>query len=119
MSPAARSVCYFGYYLYVVGICLLVIPNQFLKLNQMPETQEVWIRVVGTLVLAIAYYYHRMGAAGVPAFLKLTVHARIFVFLAFIAFVLLKFAPPMLVAFGTIDLMGALWTWTSLKKSAH
>ncbi len=118
MNSAARSVCYFGYYLYLVGFCLLVIPNQFLKLNQMPETQEVWIRVVGTLVLAIAYYYHRTGAAGYRPFLFLTVHARVFVFLAFVAFVVLKFAPPMLIVFGVIDLLGATWTWLSLRKEA-
>jgi uncharacterized membrane protein YfcA len=116
MTPAARSVMYFGFYLYLVGLTLLFIPNIFLSTLQLPETNEVWIRVVGVTVTGIAYYYHRNGAANLKESFILTVHARVFVFLAFLAFVLLELGPVILILFGSVDLLGAIWTWTALKK---
>lgn len=116
MSSAARSVLYFGIYLYVVGITLIVAPNFLLSLTQMPETQEVWIRVVGLLVLVLAFYYQQAGSKNITAFFPLTVVARMFVFLGFLSLVLLKFASPMLLGFGVIDLLSAIWTWQALKK---
>lgn len=113
---AAKTVLYFGIYLYLTGITLLVAPNFLLSTFQMPVTEEVWIRVVGVLVLAIGFYYHQAGSKNFEAMLPLTVVARIFVFLSFAVFVLLQFVSPMLLVFGVVDLLGALWTWMLLKK---
>lgn len=113
---AAKTVLYFGFYLYLTGITLLVAPNFLLSTFQMPVTEEVWIRVVGVLVLAIGFYYHQAGSKNIEAMLPLTVVARIFVFLSFAVFVLLQFVSPMLLVFGVVDLLGALWTWMKLKK---
>lgn len=117
MTAAAKSVYYFGFYLYVVGLTLIFIPNFFLKAVQIPETNEVWIRVVGLLAFIIGFYYHRSGAANTTSFFKLTVPARVLVCIAFTVFVLLKYVSPMLIGFGVIDLLGAAWTWTALKKA--
>ena len=116
MTAAAKSVYYFGLYLYLTGLALVFIPNMFLSAFQMPETNEVWIRVVGVLAFLFGFYYHQTGSANVSAFFKLTVIARIVVFVAFTCFVLLKYTSPMLIVFGVIDLLGAIWTWSALKK---
>jgi len=116
MTAAAKSVCYFGYYLYVTGITLMVVPNFLLTTLNIPATNEVWIRVVGVLALALGYYYHRSGAGNLSSFFKFTIHARVFVFLAFCAFVLLNYVSPLLILFGVIDLASAAWTWMALKK---
>lgn len=113
---AAKTVLYFGFYLYVTGLTLLVAPNFLLSTFQLPATNEVWIKVVGVLVLAIGFYYHQIGSKNIEAMLPLTVVARVFVFLSFVAFVLLKFVEPMLLAFGVVDLLGAGLTWWALKK---
>ncbi|MFN5135417.1 MAG: hypothetical protein ACK5DG_08870 [Chitinophagaceae bacterium] len=113
---AAKTVLYFGFYLYVTGLTLLVAPNFLLSTFKMPVTEEVWIRVVGVLVTAIAFYYHQIGSKNIEAMLPLTVVARVFVFLSFVAFVVLQFVLPMLLVFGAIDLLGAVWTWMALKK---
>ena len=60
--------------------------------------------------------YHRTGAGNIKEMLRLTVHARCFVFLAFLALVVLKYAAIPLAGFGIVDLLGALWTWAALKK---
>ena len=116
MTAAAKSVCYFGFYLYVTGLTLIVMPNFLLTTLQLPATNEVWIRVVGVLVFCIGYYYHRAGAGNIHAFLKHTIPTRIFVFLAFSTFVLLKYVSPVLIVFGAVDFAGAVWTWMALKK---
>jgi hypothetical protein len=116
MTAAAKSVCYFGFYLYVTGITLIAAPNFLLTTLQLPNTNEVWIRVVGVLALCIGYYYHRAGAGNIQAFFKHTIPTRIFVFLSFTAFVLLNYVSPMLILFGAADFAGAIWTWRALKK---
>jgi hypothetical protein len=116
MNAAARSVCYFGFYLYVTGLTLIFVPNILLSTLQLPETNEVWIRVVGVLVFCIGYYYHRAGAGNIQAFFKHTIPTRIFVFLAFTSFVLLQYVSPVLIVFGAADLAGAVWTWLALKS---
>lgn len=117
MTAAAKSVCYFGFYLYVVAFTLIVVPNLLLKTMQLPETNEVWIRVVGVVVFCIGYYYHRTGVENIQAFFKHTILTRIFVFALFTTFVVLKYVAPVFIVFGAVDLAGAIWTWTALKKS--
>ncbi|HEY6502473.1 MAG TPA: hypothetical protein VIZ28_00740 [Chitinophagaceae bacterium] len=116
MTPAARSVFYFGLYLYLVGLTLVFLPNILLGVLQIPETNEVWIRVVGVLAFCIGYYYHRAGMANMLAFFKYTIPTRMLVFIAFTAFSLLGYVSPIIIGFGVIDLLGAIWTWTSLPK---
>lgn len=116
MTAAARSIYYFAFYLYAMGITLITVPNLFLRTLQLPETNEVWIRVVGVLALGLAYYYHRSAVQNNIGFIKLTVTVRIFVFLCFTSFVLLDYAPPILIGIGAFDALCAVWTWTALKK---
>lgn len=116
MTAAAKSVYYFGWYLYVVGATLIFIPNMLLGLLGIPQTNEVWIRVLGVIVGLLGFYYHRCGAANNAQFFRLTVPARAFVFLAFVVFAVLKMASPMLIGFGVIDLAAAIWTYRALKN---
>jgi ABC-type nickel/cobalt efflux system permease component RcnA len=115
MTAPAKSVCYFGFYLYGVAIMLVFFPNVLLRLMGMPETTEVWIRIVGVLAGLIGFYYHRNGIAENRLFFKLTVPARIAVLVSFILFVVLKMASPMLIGFGLVDVLGAFWTWRTLQ----
>jgi hypothetical protein len=115
MSPAARSIYYFSFYLYLVGLTLIVIPNIFLKTLRFPETNEVWIRIIGVLALCLGFYYHRSAVYNNAQFIKLTIPVRVFVCLAFVAFVILGYTIPMLILIGVIDLAGAAWTYFALK----
>ncbi len=49
MSKAAFTVKVFGVYLFVLGLILLVSPNTLLSIFGIPETTEVWIRVLGVI----------------------------------------------------------------------
>jgi hypothetical protein len=57
MSDPACSVFVFGLYLLVLAIVLLVAPNFLLEMFFLPSTSEVWIRVIGMLVLFLGFFY--------------------------------------------------------------
>lgn len=117
MSLVAKSVYYFGLYLFVLGIVLTVAPNMLLSTFRFPETQEVWIRVLGVVVFALSLYYVIMARSGSKVFFTLTVYARSLVMLFFLVFFFLNWAPAQLLLFGFVDLAGALWTFWALRNS--
>ncbi len=116
MSKSARSLFVFSIYLFVLGMILLVIPNVLLTLFGLPKTNEVWIRVVGMLVFILGFYYFSASKNEIKSFLQWTVYARTSVLFFFVVFVLLGFAPAILILFGAIDAGAALWTHLSLRS---
>mgnify|MGYP000651202039 CR=1 FL=1 len=55
MSKSAFSLRVFSIYMFALGAVLVAAPNLMLSFFGIPETHEVWIRVVGMLVLIIGY----------------------------------------------------------------
>lgn len=119
MTPAARSLQVFGIYLIGLSVLLVLAPNALLGLFGMPATQEVWIRVLGLVVGIIGAYDVIMAVHALTPLYLPSVIARTLVFVAFLAFALLGLAPPQLVIFGVIDLLGALWTWRAMRGEAR
>ncbi|MEJ2189565.1 MAG: hypothetical protein P8Y93_09150 [Acidobacteriota bacterium] len=115
MSKSAFSVFVFSIYLFALGATLVAIPNVLLQLFGLPETGEVWIRVVGVLVLVLGYYYQGAARGELTDFLRWTVHARLAVLVFFTAFAVIGLVSPVLVLFGTVDAMGGLWTALALR----
>ena len=116
MSNSARSVLVFGLYLVVLGIILLVAPNFLLGMFVLPSTTEVWIRIVGMLVLFLGFYYTQAAGKEMTDFFRWTVYLRSTVIIFFVVFVLLGFASPPLIMFGVVDLLGAIWTGLALRS---
>jgi hypothetical protein len=116
MSKSSLSVFVFGLYLAALGIVLVVAPNFLLGMFFMPSTTEVWIRVVGVLVLFMAFYYIQVARNEMTDFFKLTVYTRSSLIIFFAAFVLLGLAGPPLILFGVVDLLGAIWTGLALRS---
>lgn len=117
MNNSARSVFVFGLYLSLLGIILLVAPNFLLVTFFLPSTNEVWIRVIGVVVLFLSFYYIQAARTGLIEFFRWTVFARPTLIIFFIVFVLLGYADPPLILFGVVDLLGAIWTGLALKSS--
>lgn len=117
MSPASRSLYYFGFYLLVTAITLTVMPNMLLSVFGMPETTEVWIRVLGTVVFSLGIAYIVMAPSNNRLFLTFSVYARTYIFIMFTVFVVIGWAPWQLILFGLVDLAGAAWTYAGLRQS--
>ena len=116
MSKSARSLFVFSIYMFCLGAILVIAPNLLLKLFFVPETNEVWIRVVGMLVFLLGYYYFNVSRNEIKQFMQWTVYARASVLIFFIVYVLLDFAPPVLILFGVIDVAAAVWTHQCLRS---
>ena len=114
MSKAARSVWVFSIYLFILGVVLVVVPNVLLGPFGFPETNEVWVRVVGMLVVILGYYYMTAARSESTAVIRATVVGRSAVLVFFIAFVVMGYAPPALILFGVIDAVAAAWTGRAL-----
>ena len=117
MSNSARSVFVFGLYVAVLGIMLIVAPNFLLRTISRTSTTEVWIRVVGLLLLYLGFYYTQAARKEMTDFFRWTVYLRSTVIVFFAAFVLLGFANPPLIMFGVVDLLGAIWTGLALRSA--
>lgn len=119
MTSSAKSVYFFGCYLLLLGIILLVQPNWLLIPVGIPVTDEVWIRVVGMLVLALSAYYLTAGKLDFTPILKMTVYVRGSIILFFTTFVLMHWVQPAIILFGVIDLLGAIHTYIALRKEGR
>ena len=119
MSSSAFSVKVFGVYLVLAGCALLLAPNAFLTMLWVPEAKEVWIRVLGSVVVIVGYYYWACGKNDVKPFFGASVYGRFFFFLCSGALVAFADAPTVLLLFGVTDLFGAAWTMFALRGEGH
>lgn len=115
MSGSAISLFVFAIYMILGGLGFAFIPNVSLELFGLPATQEPWVRIVGALMVALGYYYLQVARKDIKPFYVLTVQARVGVFLIFMLFILLGWAPLTLAMFAAIDLLGAIWTYLTLR----
>ena len=118
MTNAARSVFVFGVYLAVLGVGLMIVPNLVLAPFGFPATSEVWLRVAGSLVAIIGFFFLVAARHEFTAFFRATLIARPFLFLSLCTYVFAGLALPQLVLFGVVDLLGALWTLLALRRTS-
>lgn len=116
MSKSAFSLFVFSLYMFVLGMLLIVVPNQMLSLFSVAETQEVWIRVVGMLILIIGFLNFMASRNELIIYIRWTVYGRLAVLLFLTLFVAFGLAPPVLILFGVIDALAAVWTAVSLRN---
>jgi hypothetical protein len=119
MHFAEKSVLVFGIYLGMVGTGLIIAPDLVLTPLGFPASTDFWPRVIGAVVLGLAYYYGQAARSGLTTFFRWTVQVRTGIFVIFVALVLLHLAPAPLAALGVVDLLGAAWTGLALRAQAR
>jgi hypothetical protein len=119
MSKSAFSAKVFAVYLFFVGVVLVFAPNLLLALFKIPQTSEVWIRVVGVLAFMIGIFAWVAARHEDRSFLGASVYTRFLVFVAFTTFVVIGLVSPMFALFGVIELLGGTWTHIDLKADAQ
>ena len=116
MSNSAKSLLVFAIYIFVQGSILVVIPNALLNLFGIPETTEVWLRMVGMLLVLLSYYYVQAARNEWTEFFQWTVYTRTLVLVFMVLFVLLVDAPPVIILFGFADFSFAMWTQFAMRS---
>jgi len=119
MSKSAKSVFVFGIYLAINGLLLLLVPNLLITPLGIEPTNEVWIRLSGILLMAIAIYYILGAKYEIIVILKATAFIRFTIIFFFTAFALLELVSPNIIIISAIDLLGGVWTFLMLKKEGH
>ena len=77
----------------------------------------IYLVILGLMMVVVVY--HCVVAAGyeLPPLFRTFVYGRPAVIVCFAGFALLGMAEPVLVLFGGIDLLGAIWTAFALRSS--
>ena len=117
MSPSTRSMTVWTVYVLLLGAVLLFIPNVLLSIFQIEETDEVWIRIIGLLLIGYGAYYWTAVQAEFIAMYRMSVWVRwgIVVGLVTLAFTV---GPWQLVLFASFDFLGGLWTMLTLRSES-
>ena len=119
MSKSAISVLVFGVYLAVIGLILLLVPNALITPFGIQPTNEVWIRLSGILLMALAVYYTLGAKHEIVVIMKATAFIRLTIIFFFTAFALLKLVSPNIIIFSAVDFLGGVWTLLMLKNEGH
>ncbi len=117
MTSAVRTIYVYVIYLFGLGGTLLLAPNIPLPIFGMPETHEIWVRIVGMTVVILAIYYYLAARSGNREFLMLSIPIRLSVPLIFGGFIVAGLAPWNLILFTPLDVLFALWTWAALRMT--
>jgi len=115
MKKSSLSLLVFAAYMAALSASFLLFPNPFITLFGFDETHEVWIRIAGYLLGVLAFFYVMAVREAAAAFYRWTVQARLLTLPLFLSFVLLDIAPPVLLLFGLIDAVSAIWTLLTLR----
>ena len=104
LSKPARTMVVYGVYV-ILGLALpfLLVPGLILPLVGMAAPSDVWVHVLGMTVLFLGFYYIQMGRHELTQFFRWSVYIRLLVPVFFVAFVLLGWAPPVLIALTIPD----------------
>jgi hypothetical protein len=103
-------------YVILSGLPLIFFPNVLLKILGFEPTQEIWIRILGLLVLILSIYYYRLAKYGNDKTVMATVLGRLAFCTGLVLFVIVGIGKPMLLGFAFVESLFALWTWQEVRK---
>jgi Na+/H+ antiporter NhaD/arsenite permease-like protein len=118
MISSAKSLFYFGIYVCITGLAVILLPDQLSSLLQLPSIPKDWGALIGSLAMIIGSYDMVAGHKNLQPFIKASIPVRILFFAATILIFVSGKMPISIVLLGSVDLLGALITWLALKKEA-
>jgi hypothetical protein len=116
---AKQSVKLFSYYMILIGLGFIFLPNTILGIFSLASTNEVWIRFVGLFAFVVGYFYYgSMVRNNVKEFFAATVRGRLVFGAGTLIFTLLGLLGKGGYIFGIFEILCALYTGSLLKKEA-
>lgn len=95
----------------------MLVPVHLLSLYLTHAIQGSGSQIIGLLLLLLAFYYLMAARREMRFFFQWTVFARSAIFCFLTLLVFYRAADPLLLLFGLVDLIGALWTMLALRSS--
>jgi len=123
-SAVTNSVRYFGYYVGTVGVVMSILPETLpwamhklsIAFPDITPDNQIWVRVLGALLIILAIYYVDQGNKAIVLFIKASVQGRILFFSLLLSMALAGRLPWVMLLPDTICIMTPLLTWYLLNK---
>jgi hypothetical protein len=87
MSSAALTIRVYSFYLFLMGVGMMFLPNLILPIFGFPVTTKIWIRMLGLFTCTTGIYYFHSAGHEQLAFFRSTVMGRLFFFVMTVIFV--------------------------------
>jgi hypothetical protein len=104
-------------YVLITALQLIFVPNMLLGMFGFEPTSEVWIKVLGVVLIAFVLVYFGVIQYGNKDLIRITIYSRLIVVVGFILLVATGQAATPLILFAGIDFATAIWTWFELKSA--
>ena len=117
MSGVLLSLRFFALYLILLGLGFVLIPQVVLPWCGFDPPKDFWVRVLGGILLILAYYYLAAARCGDVAFARRTVWGRLPLVGFYAGLVAWAGAPLPLLAVGAFESGCGVWTWLALRQS--
>jgi hypothetical protein len=118
MSSTARSIFVYSIYVFALGATLLLVPNVPLPIVGLPQAAEVWIRVAGMTVIFLSILYFTAARNDYREIFVASVPIRFAVVAFFAAFAAAGFTSWNILLLTPLDIVFALWTWSTLRGAS-
>lgn len=116
MTPSGKSLFFFGMYVISTGLLLIIIPEKFTSLTQLPPIPSGWARAIGLLALIIGFYDMFSGLSNIKPFIKISVYVRLGFALGTVLLYIFGQMPISIILLGGVDALGAIWTAIALRS---
>ncbi len=118
MKQSSLSMLVFGIYMACLCVGCIFFPRPFVTFFGFAPPDDLWIRIFGLILGILTFYYGMAIREQAIQFYRWTAYARHVLLPGYVVFVLLGFAPPILIAFGAFESGCAVWTGLALRKEA-
>jgi hypothetical protein len=117
MDKASKSVLYFGIYILITGLTLLLAPSVLLQLLMIEDSPNIWMQLLGLALTALGYYYIKAARDNNIDFYKGTIPIRIAQLGVVILLVWSYEGPYILIGVSSIEALSGIITYTLMRKS--
>jgi hypothetical protein len=115
MSRAAQTLMIYAIGFGSAGIGLMLAPNLILPLFGFPPTQEVWIHLIGLLMISLASYDIIAAQREIGPIISASVPSRLFAGAVMAGTWAIGMVGPGILFFAAVDIIGALATMAALR----
>jgi hypothetical protein len=115
MSRAALTLKIYAICFGAAGFGLLIAPNPLLVLFGFPTTDEVWIHLIGLLMVSLAVYDFIAGQNDLAPIISASVPSRLFAGAVMVGTWAFGMVGPGILLFAAVDIVGAVATLLALR----
>ncbi len=116
MRDPVVSLRVWSFYVLGIGAALLLVPNLVFDILGIPNTDDVWVRVLGLVAIVLGVVYLAAAAGAHFDMVRASVNARAVAVVGFLV-LWITGGPWQLGIFAALDLAGLAWSWSAVQTA--